>query len=121
MRALIASLLLFAAPTVAGAVSCEQDAAPIKAAITDKGGRWIELNHDQRMFVAAYYILSPATPSNAPLGDKTVLAKLPGDKGGLLIWLDGDKACVALPIPDELLTLMDDVTSGEVHHVGSGS
>jgi hypothetical protein len=39
-----------------------------------------------------------------PYGDKAVLARLDKDAGGLVFFIDGDKACTPMRAPPELMT-----------------
>ncbi len=56
----------------------------------------------------------------AALWRKAALAKVDGDFGGLVFFIDGDKACTPMPVPDKLLTMMDDVATAKINHEGSG-
>lgn len=39
---------------------------------------------------------------------------------GLVFFIDGDKACTPMPVPDKLLSMMDDVATAKINHEGSG-
>jgi hypothetical protein len=64
--------------------------------------------------------MNPLTPPGLPYGDKAVLAKVEGSAGGLVFFIDGDKACTPMPVPDTLLSMMDDVATAKIPHEGSG-
>jgi hypothetical protein len=55
-----------------------------------------------------------------PYGDKAVLARLDKDAGGLVFFIDGDKACTPMRAPPELMTLMDEVATDKINHEGTG-
>jgi hypothetical protein len=42
------------------------------------------------------------------------------DAGGLVFFIDGDKACTPMRAPPELMTLMDEVATDKINHEGSG-
>ena len=91
-----------------------------KKAIEAHNGRWIQLTPDQWEFLRGIYAMNPLTPPGLPYGDKAALAKVEGDSGGLVFFIDGDKACTPMPVPDKLLTMMDDVATARINHEGSG-
>ncbi|MGA8583663.1 MAG: hypothetical protein WB715_07480 [Roseiarcus sp.] len=55
-----------------------------------------------------------------PYGDKAALAKLDGNSRSLIFFIDGDKACTPMPVPDTLLSMMDDVATARINREGSG-
>src|SRR5271154_5775694 len=61
------------------------------------GGQWIELTDLQRAFLAGIYAMNPNTPSGLPFGDKAVLARVKGDDGGVVFFIDGEMACQPMP------------------------
>ena len=91
-----------------------------KKAIEARNGKWIELTPDQWQFLRGIYAMNPLTPPGLPYGDKAVLAKVDGNSGGLVFFIDGDKACTPMPVPDTLLSMMDDVATAKITHEGSG-
>jgi hypothetical protein len=103
----------------AAASSCVDASVP-QAAIAVHSGKWIELSGDQWQFLRGIYVMNPLTPPGLPYGDKAVLAKVPGDKGGVVFFIDDKRACTPMPVPDELLKLMDDVVTGTIAHEGQG-
>jgi hypothetical protein len=109
------------------AVAAETDEAAVcvdisvpKKAIEAHNGRWIQLTTDQWEFLRGIYAMNPLTPPGLPYGDKAALAKVEGDSGGLVFFIDGDKACTPMPVPDKLLTMMDDVATAKINHEGNG-
>jgi hypothetical protein len=97
------------------------DASVPKAAITARNGKWIQLTPEQWQFLRGIYVVNPNTPPGLPYGDKAVLAEVDGNAGGLVFFIDGDKACTPMPIPQELLTLMGEVATATISHEGSGT
>jgi hypothetical protein len=91
-----------------------------KNAISAHNGRWIELTADQWQFLRGIYVLNPQTPAGLPYGDHAVLAQVAGDKGGLVFFIDGDKACTPMPVPGELIAMMQDVATNTINHEAGG-
>ena len=58
--------------------------------------------------------MNPLTPPGLPYGDK-----IDGLSGGIVFFVDGNEACTPMPVPDELLAMMDDVATAKVNHEGS--
>lgn len=115
------SLGLWAVPAVAGAPPgrCIDISVP-KGAIAARDGQWIELTREQWEFMRGIYAMNPETPAGLPLGDKAVLAQVKGNSGGMIFFIDGDKACTPMPIPGELIVMMRDVATDEISHEASG-
>jgi hypothetical protein len=63
--------------------------------------------------------MNPPTPQGLPFGDKAALVKIDGRSGGLAFFIDGDKACTPMAVPDALLAMMDDVATAKISHEGS--
>jgi hypothetical protein len=91
-----------------------------KKAIESHNGKWIELTPEQWEFLRGIYAMNPLTPPGLPYGDKAALAKVDGNSGGLIFFIDGDKACTPMPVPQTLLSMMDDVATAKINHEGSG-
>jgi hypothetical protein len=98
---------------------CVDISAP-KKVIESHNGKWINLTQDQWEFLRGIYAMNPLTPPGLPYGDRAALAKVDGDSGGLVFFIDGDKACTPMPVPDRLLGMMDDVGKAKINHEGSG-
>jgi hypothetical protein len=96
------------------------DASVPKQLIEARNGKWIELTPNQWEFLRGIYAMNPQTPPGLPYGDKAVLARVDGDAGGVVFFIDGDRACTPMPVPDELLTMMNDVATATINHEGSG-
>jgi hypothetical protein len=111
---------LIGSPLAAGAPSSQCIAAVNpKGGILAADGKWIALTPKQFQFMRGVYVLNPNTPPGLPFGESAVLASVPGDKGGVIFFIDGDKACTPMPIPPaliEMLFKLDDVT-----HEGGGT
>ena len=121
--AFIGALMVLPQTTFAAqdAASMCADIAVAKDAVTARHGRWIDLTPEQWQFLRGVYVLDPETPPGLPYGDKAVLAQIYGRPGGLVLFIDGDKACTPMLIPDELLSVMHDVATGRINHQGTGS
>jgi hypothetical protein len=96
------------------------DASIPKAAIAARHGQWIALTPEQWQFLRGIYAMNPGTPAGLPYGDRAALATVEGASGGLVFFIDGDKACTPMPVPKELLTMMRDVATGAISHEGDG-
>jgi hypothetical protein len=123
-RSLALAAALAIAPQLALAAEADGgvcvDVSVPKKAIEAHNGKWIQLTSDQWQFLRGIYAMNPLTPPGLPYGDKAALAKVDGDSGGLVFFIDGDKACTPMPVPDKLLTMMDDVATAKINHEGSG-
>ena len=71
-----------------------------KQAIEARNGKWIELTPEQWEFLRGIYAMNPLTPPGLPYGDKAALAKVDGNSGGLIFFIDGDRACTPMPVPN---------------------
>jgi hypothetical protein len=115
---------LIVAPHVAfaqdGAASYCVDVSIPRHAIEARNGRWIELTSEQWQFLRGIYAMNPETPPGLPYGDKAVLAQVDNTSGGLVFFVDGDKACTPMRAPPQLLALMDEVATGNINHEGAG-
>ena len=60
------------------------------------------------------------TPPGLPYGDKAALVEIDGRSGGMVFFIDGDKACTPMAVPDQLLAMMDDVATTKINHEGTG-
>jgi hypothetical protein len=98
-----------------GAARCVDASVP-KHAAEAHHGNWIELTSDQWQFLRGIYAMNPLTPSG---GDKAALLKIDGRSGGMVLFIGGDKACTPMAVPDELLSMMDDVATAKISHEGS--
>jgi hypothetical protein len=118
----IGTLIVLLSPTFAAGDSISNcvDAAVPKAAITARNGKWIELTSEQWQFLRGIYVVNPNTPAGLPYGDRAVLAQVEGNAGGLVFFIDGERACTPMPIPPELLALISEVATTTINHEGSG-
>jgi hypothetical protein len=87
-----------------------------KSVITARNGKWIELTPEQWQFMRGIYAMNPETPAGLPYGDRAVLAEVEGESGGLVFFIDGNKACTPMPIPLELLAMIQDVATATINH-----
>ncbi|MBV8244125.1 MAG: hypothetical protein JOY75_25370 [Hyphomicrobiales bacterium] len=106
------------AHAIEGAARCVDASVP-KHAAEAHHGKWIELTSDQWQFLRGIYAMNPPTPASLPYGDKAALVKIEGRTGGMVFFIDGDKACTPMAVPDELLSMMDDVATAKISHEGS--
>jgi hypothetical protein len=88
-----------------------------KNAVIAHGGKWTELTPDQWQFVRGVFVLNPNTPPGLPYGDKAVLAQMDGD-GGIVFFIDGDRACTPMALPSALVTMIDAVGTATISHEG---
>ena len=100
------------------ASACVNVSAP-KSAIMARHGRWVELTSAQWQFLRGIYVVNPNTPPSLPYGDRAVLAQVEGKPGGLVFFIDGEMACTPMEIPQALLTMVRDVETAAVNHVGT--
>ncbi len=98
---------------------CVDVSVPKKVVEAEKG-KWIELTAEQWQFLRGIYAINPSTPPGLPYGDKAALAKVDGRDGGLVFFLDGNRACMPMAAPKALLALLDDVATAKISHEGSG-
>jgi hypothetical protein len=121
-RSLALAALLAIGPQLAFAAEPGQcvDVSVPKHAIEARNGKWIQLTPEQWEFLRGIYAMNPLTPPGLPYGDKAALAKVDGNDGGLIFFIDGDKACTPMPVPKTLLSMMDDVATAKINHEGSG-
>jgi hypothetical protein len=96
------------------------DVSVPKDAITARNGKWIELTPQQWEFMRGIYAMNPQTPAGLPYGDKAVLAEVDGNNGGMVFFIDGNKACTPMPIPVELIAMMQDVATDTISHESGG-
>jgi hypothetical protein len=85
-----------------------------------RNGRWIELTPQQWQFLRGIYVMNPYTPPGLPYGDKAALAEVDSSSGGVVFFIDGEKACTPLRAPPQLLALMQEVATGGINHEGTG-
>jgi hypothetical protein len=105
--------------TESAASRCIDVSVP-KDAITARNGKWIELTQQQWEFLRGIYAMNPETPAGLPYGDKAVLAQVDGNKGGMVFFIDGNKACTPMPVPVELVAMMQDVATDTINHESGG-
>jgi hypothetical protein len=122
IRSLALAGALAALPQIVAAAEGGQcvDVSVPKHAIEARNGKWIQLTPEQWQFLRGIYAMNPLTPPGLPYGDKAALAKVDGNSGGLVFFIDGDKACTPMPVPQTLLGMMDDVATAKINHEGSG-
>jgi hypothetical protein len=101
-----------------GAAHCVDASVP-KHAVEARHGKWIELTSEQWQFLRGIYAMNPLTPPGLPYGDKAALVKIDGSSDGMVFFIDGDKACTPMAVPDQLLAMMDDVAAAKISHEGS--
>ena len=100
------------------AAHCVDASAPKHAAEANHG-KWIELTSDQWQFLRGIYAMNLLSSPGLPYGDRAALVKIDGVSGGMVFFIDGDKACTPMAVPDQLLAMMDDVATAKISHEGS--
>jgi hypothetical protein len=128
MKAALAALFVASLAVGGSALAAERalpaglcvDISVPKGSIAAHDGKWTELTPEQWQFLRGIYAMDPETPPGLPYGDKAVLAKVEGNDGGLIFFIDGDKACTPMRAPPKLLEMMDDVAAGKIDHEGDG-
>src|SRR6201996_2219705 len=121
-RSLALAAALAIAPQLALAAEASDvcvDVSVPKKAIEAHNGKWIQLTSDQWQFLRGIYAMNPLTPPGLPYGDKAALVKIDGTSGGMVFFIDGDKACTPMTIPDQLLAMIDAVATAKISHEGS--
>ena len=118
-------LFVFPVPKVALAdmrstVTCIDVSLP-KIAIKSLDGHWTELTSEEFQFIRGVYAMNPGMPDGLPYGDRAALAQIDGIDGGVVYFIDGDKACMPMEVPSEILTMMHDIVTKVVTHEGRGT
>jgi hypothetical protein len=119
----IVGALTFTAPTAFAAETASSaciDISVPKGVVAAANGRWIELTNEQLQFLRGIYAMNPQTPPGLPFGDKAVLARVDGNEGGLVFFIDGDRACTPMTLPHEVLAMMEDVATAKINHEAGG-
>lgn len=109
--------LLVASPAVA-AERCVSISVP-QGAIAERHGSWAILSNDEWQFLRGVFVLNPQTSAGLPYGDRVALATIPGQKGGLIFFIDGKRACDPMPVPAELLDMLAAVKAKKISHEGA--
>jgi hypothetical protein len=50
-----------------------------------------------------------------------VLTQVEGEVGGLIFFIDDDKACTPMPVPKELINMLRDIGVGTIAHDGAAT
>src|SRR5580700_2738333 len=95
IRSLALAGALAILPQIVAAAESGQcvDVSVPKHAIEARNGKWIQLTPDQWQFLRGIYAMNPLTPPGLPYGDKAALATIKGHPGGVVFFIDGNKAC----------------------------
>jgi hypothetical protein len=126
MRSLFAvvaiSLASWGSPTagVAETASGCIDAGVPRSAVTDRGGSWVSLTPGQWQFLRGVYAMNPNGPATLPYGDGAFLAEVQGNEDGLVFFTDGDRACIAILLPHELVDVLRAIAAGKIEHETAG-
>jgi hypothetical protein len=94
------------------------DIAVPKAAITAHGGTWTDLTAEQWEFLRGVYVLNPNTPEGLPFGSRAVLAQIKGHDGAIVYFIDGEKACAPMFIPQLIVEMLRAIAAGRITHEG---
>ena len=110
------ALSMAAADAMADASGYCMDRAAAKNNIDRRGGSFVTVTPEQWQFLRGIYAMNPATPPGLPFGDSAVIAKIPGDEGALIFFIDAERACTPMPVPQALVEMLDRVGSGDIAH-----
>jgi hypothetical protein len=91
-----------------------------KSAIEAHKGKWIELTPEQWQFLRGVFVLNPNTPPGLPYGDRAVLAQVDDDPGGLIFFIDGERACTPMAVPGVLVGMIREVAASNIYHESDG-
>lgn len=123
MRGLFAMIALLATVAPALAEGMPHQCRPLDEAfkaVTDAGGKIIEVGGDQRVFLEGVYSMDPSTPTGLPLGDRVFLGEKDSWPTAVVFFVDDNKACDLMQIPKELVLLLGDVGAKIVMHENGG-
>jgi hypothetical protein len=120
--AIVGALTIMAQTALAAetASSLCVDVSVPKGVVAAAKGKWIELSDAQLQFLRGIYAMNPQTPPGLPFGDKAAMAEVDGNDGGMVFFIDGDRACSPMTLPHELLAMMDDVATAKIIHEAKG-
>ena len=99
--------------------TCTDVSAP-KAVVAARHGSWTELSDAQWEFLRGVYVMNPETPPGLPYGDHAALARFDGNSGGIVFFIDNNKACTPMLAPAELVSAIDEVATHTIKHEGAG-
>ena len=92
------------------------DRAAAKNTIDRRGGSFVTVTPEQWQFLRGIYAMNPATPPGLPFGDSAVIARIPGDEGALIFFIDAERACTPMPVPQALVEMLDRIGAGDITH-----
>ena len=110
------ALSMLTVEAIADASGYCMDRAAAKSNIDRRGGSFVTVTPEQWQFLRGIYAMNPATPPGLPFGDSAVIAKIPGDEGALILFIDAERACTPMPVPQALVDMLDRVGAGDVAH-----
>jgi hypothetical protein len=96
------------------------DASAPKAVVAARHSGWTELSDAQWEFLRGIYVMNPETPPGLPYGDHAALARFDGSPGGIVFFIDNNKACTPMLAPAELVSAIDEVATHTIRHEGAG-
>lgn len=88
------------------------DLTEMKSIVSTHGATWIDLTQDQFQFLRAISVMAPRSPQGMPYGGKAALARKADNS--IIVFLDGARACDAMPVPQSIVDLLNEV--GDVLH-----
>lgn len=124
MRYVISAIILAALPSVAQAQEDSmKDLCHPLSDLADKVNKehsvMKSLGHDQWEFLRGVFVMNPTTPPGLPYGDSAVLVKKNGSaKDGVVFFVDDEKACTPMPVPEQMVDLLKKVGAGKNNHPG---
>jgi hypothetical protein len=113
---LVGAFALLWSPALADPSGLCMDRTAAKDNFDRRGGSFVTVTPEQWQFLRGIFAMNPATPPGLPFGDSAVIARIPGDQGAIILFIDGNSACTPMPVPDELIEMLDRVGGGEITH-----
>jgi hypothetical protein len=96
--------------------ACGPVADAKKQVAAQPGASWVVVTHDQWDFLRGVYVLNPDTLPGLPMGDGAALVTMKGEPGGVVFFIDGERACTPMRIPDAGIRLLMKVGEGVIEH-----
>jgi hypothetical protein len=118
MRALFALAFLSIAAAAHADPSgyCFDASSARENVVEEKHDEWIKATPEQWQFLRGIYAMNPATPPGLPFGDSAIIVKIPGEQGGAILFIDDDRACTPMQVPQELLDMLERVGGEDIPH-----
>jgi hypothetical protein len=110
----MAAVLLASPAQAAGPKPPAPVCAPLDKLKAGGGGKahFVALTAGQFHFMQGVYVAAPNTPPGLPPGDGALLVTHDGDKDGVILWTRGKNGCSPIPVPDELIKILNTIKTG---------